>query len=67
MKIVAVPKMGTLENAMQLTDEELNNIGKNGRRLVEEKYNIQTVAENMHERYEWILGKREKPESVIIN
>jgi hypothetical protein len=32
--------------------------------LVEEKYSIDSVAQKMIQLYEWILGKREKPEFV---
>jgi glycosyltransferase involved in cell wall biosynthesis len=44
--------------------EEIDAMGERGRQLVEEKFTATSVAKQMKELYEWILGKREKPEFV---
>lgn len=58
------PLVEALENALNLSDEERQIIGKNGRKLVEEKYSIEAVAQQMIELYQWILKVGEKPEFV---
>lgn len=61
------PLAKALTEAMQLSDFERKQMGLNGRKLVEENYSIQSVAEKMIQLYEWILYKKEKPEFVYIN
>jgi glycosyltransferase involved in cell wall biosynthesis len=58
------PLATALTEAMSLNDEERITMGLNGRKLVEEKYSIDSVAQKIVQLYEWILGKREKPEFV---
>lgn len=58
------PLAAALTEAMQLSDEKRAEMGRNGRRLVEEKYSIEVVAKQMIQLYEWVLGKGEKPEFV---
>lgn len=59
------PLVESLENALKLSDEERHIVGKNGRKLVEKKYSIEAVAQQMIELYQWILNEKEKPEFVI--
>lgn len=61
------PLVEALENALNLSDEVRQIIGKNGRKLVEERYSIEAVAQQMIELYQWILNEKEKPEFVITN
>lgn len=44
---------------------ELKKMGVNGRKLVEEKYSIESVGAQFKELYSWILNKTEKPDFVI--
>jgi glycosyltransferase, family 1 len=45
-------------------DEELLQMGQNGRQLIEERYAQKKVAAMMNDLYKWILGKGEKPKFV---
>lgn len=63
--IGAEPLASALTEAMKLSDNERMQMGLNGRKLVEEKYSIEIIAKKMIELYEWILGKRIKPEFII--
>lgn len=55
-----------IRDALNATDEELQTMGNNGRRLMEERYSVEAIAEKMKTLYEWILGKRDKPDFVYI-
>lgn len=50
--------------ASRLPRERLEEMGRNGRALVERKYSVEAVARRMKAVYEWVLGRREKPEWV---
>ena len=50
--------------AINATDEKLQLLGLNGRRLMEERYSVESIAQQMKCLYEWILGKTDKPEYV---
>jgi glycosyltransferase involved in cell wall biosynthesis len=58
------PLANALNEAMQLSDNERRKMGLNGRKLVEENYSIESVAQKMIQLYEWILYKKEKPEFI---
>ncbi len=53
-----------LEKGIQTLDSELLEMGLNGRKLIEEKYSMESVAKNMIELYYWILTKQNKPSFV---
>lgn len=57
----------TLNTALKLTDIERQQMGYNGRKLVEESYSIEIVAEKMIQLYEWMLNRKEKPNFVYTN
>ncbi|QRY58328.1 glycosyltransferase [Sphingobacterium siyangense] len=59
------PLVTSLEKMMKKGDLELIQMGKNGRKLIEEKYSINSVADRFFELYSWILSKDKKPEFVI--
>jgi glycosyltransferase involved in cell wall biosynthesis len=59
------PLAKALTEAMQLSDNERKQMGLNGRKLVEENYSIESVAQKMIQLYEWILYKQEKPDFVL--
>ena len=54
-----------LEDATQLSDAKLSQMGMNGRALVEEKYQWDSIAEKMVADYQWILGQGPKPTNVL--
>lgn len=53
-----------LEKAMGLSEEARQLMGANGKKLVEKKYSIEGVAEQMIALYQWILKKGDKPDFV---
>ncbi len=55
-----------VRSALNATDKELLTMGQNGRRLMEEKYSVEAIAEKMKDLYEWILGNSDKPDFVYI-
>ncbi len=61
------PLVEALRQAMQQSDEERQLMGRNGRKLVEENYSIESVAAKMIQLYNWILESGEKPEFVYLN
>ncbi|WP_053405511.1 glycosyltransferase [Persicobacter sp. CCB-QB2] len=61
------PLVKALEQALQLPSSELREMGMRGRKLVEDHYSIEAVAEKMALLYEWILGKTEKPDFVYLD
>ena len=53
-----------VRSAINVTDDKLKVLGRNGRRLTEERYSVETIAQKMKALYEWIGGKDGKPEFV---
>jgi len=58
------PLVEALQEALQLPEEQRIQRGLNGRKLVEEKYSIEAVAQQMVELYKWILNQGEKPDFI---
>ena len=54
-----------LETLFSMNDADLRTMGTKGRALVEEKFTWQTIAAQMHEVYDWMLGGGTRPGSVI--
>lgn len=54
----------TIHKVLNLPETEIIQMGKNGRMLVEDKYEQHKVAAMMKQLYEWILNGGEKPEFV---
>ena len=50
--------------AISLSPIQLKQMGLNGRRLAENTYSDNVIADRMKTLYEWILGETEKPEFV---
>ena len=42
-------------------------MGRNGRRLVEERYQWQQIGKSMTEVYDWILGNGPRPACVMVS
>jgi glycosyltransferase involved in cell wall biosynthesis len=59
------PLVEVLTNALALSDMKRYEMGQNGRKLVEQKYTIESVTNNMIRLYKWILNSDSKPEFVI--
>ncbi len=53
-----------LERFLEASDEERQRMGRNGRRLVEDKYSWSAVASSMRGVYEWLLGRARQPDVV---
>lgn len=60
------PLVDALENAISLSDHERFEMGRNGRKLIEDKYSIESVANQMISLYEWVLGHGDKPDFVYL-
>ena len=50
-----------VDKALDLSAEELHEMGERGKRLVMEKYAIEAVAKQMKQLYSWLLNGGEKP------
>lgn len=53
-----------MSHIVDMPREEIDAMGERGRKLVEEKFTASSVAKQMKELYEWILGEQEKPDFV---
>lgn len=53
-----------VRQAIKTSDDKLEEMGRNGRRLMEEKYSVVTIAQQMKALYEWIVGLGDKPNFV---
>lgn len=53
-----------LNEATHLAEPELRARGARGRRLIERKYTWEPIGRQMHEVYEWMLGRRPPPPSL---
>lgn len=63
---VAMSLVGSLYEAMGLSDDERCAMGENGRRLVEAKYTWPAVAEQMKAAYAWVLDGGDVPSSMVL-
>lgn len=59
------PLKRSLMEAFALTIEERGEMGKRGRKLIEDKYTIDAVASQMIELYKWLLYETKKPSFVV--
>lgn len=55
------PLLVALESALSKSDNELAQMGDNGRKLIEEKYTMQVAADQMKELYDWLIGVTNRP------
>ena len=60
------PLKEALEDALCRTDEDINLMGVNGRKLIIEKYSMNSIAKKMFMLYEWLLKKKDKPTFVQL-
>ena len=50
---------------MLKTKNDLNEMGKNGRKLIIKKYSISSVSKKFKQLYKWILKESDKPDFII--
>lgn len=55
-----------VRQAINTSDDKLEEMGRNGRRLVEERYSVEAIAQQMKALYEWILRQGDKPNFVCV-
>ena len=60
------PLKEALTIAMQTNENDLFEMGVNGRKLIENKYSMASVAKQMLQLYQWILTKNNKPNFVDV-
>jgi len=60
------PLVEALYKAIGLSDADRIVMGRNGKKLVEEVYSIESVSNQMNLLYKWILGLGEKPNFVYL-
>ncbi|WP_405292406.1 glycosyltransferase [Algibacter sp. Ld11] len=60
------PLVKSLSNLMTKQPDVLIEMGANGRRLIEHKYSMQAVAQQMLELYDWILNDTETPSFIHL-
>lgn len=52
--------------ALCTNEETMEEMGRNGRRLIEERYSIESIALQMKKLYEWIVGEGGKPSFLYM-
>ena len=53
-----------VQDVLSLNEDELQAMGKRGRRLVLDKYSVDVVSRQMKELYAWVADRGDKPEFV---
>jgi len=53
-----------VRSALNATQVKLDVLGANGRKLMEEKYGVQAIAQKMKDLYSWIINGNDKPSFV---
>ena len=66
VEIGAEPLANALQQAFQMSDAEREEMGRRGRKLIEEKYTWPAAAQKMAAVYGWMLGHEPKPECVSM-
>ena len=66
IEIGVLPLKKNLENALLKSNTELKVMALNGRKLIENKYSMDTVSRQMLNLYDWINNKKIKPNFVDI-
>lgn len=61
------PLLTAIDKAISLSDEERTQMGIRGRRLIENNYNWNKVADQMIELYQWVLGNGDSPKTIYGN
>jgi poly(glycerol-phosphate) alpha-glucosyltransferase len=68
--IMMTPEVSSIAAALRqlfsISDSERDTMGRNGRRLVEERYQWPHIGNSMTEVYDWILGYGPRPACVLV-
>jgi glycosyltransferase involved in cell wall biosynthesis len=67
IQIGVKPLKQAMVRALTLPSETLEAKGKNGRQLIEQKYSMHAVAEQMQQLYDWILNNKKRPDFVRLD
>lgn len=54
-----------IKEALNTDDEDLQVMGDNGRKLMEERYSVEAVAECFEQLYKWILSDKNRPKFLF--
>lgn len=57
----------TILKAYEIGEAERIRMGLNGKHLMKENYSVEVLGEKMMKLYEWVLGRRNKPDFVYEN
>ena len=60
------PLITALQDATSISDKERQDMGERGRKYVQ-RYNWETISQQMLEVYRWILGLESTPKCVICD
>ncbi len=60
------PLKNALKEMLTTPQNQLQEMGNNGRELIEKTYSMEAVAEQMLQLYQWLLTKNDKPEFVDV-
>lgn len=60
------PLVKTLQTALSLNEKDMQQMGENGRNLIESNYSIHSVAIKMEMLYGWVINGGKKPDFVDI-
>ncbi|MEP5255628.1 MAG: glycosyltransferase [Winogradskyella arenosi] len=60
------PLREALKKMLTTPQNQLQEMGNNGRELIEKTYSMEAVAEQMLQLYQWLLTKNDKPEFVDV-
>lgn len=63
-EVGTTPTVEALYAFLTLNEKEIEIMGRNERKQVEEKYSVEAVASDFEELYQWILTQKHKPEFV---
>jgi glycosyltransferase involved in cell wall biosynthesis len=68
--IMMEPEANSIATALRrlfsLTDAERAAMGRNGRSLVQRRFQWQRIGEIMTEVYDWMIGRRPRPDCVMV-
>jgi len=56
----------TMEQALSLSDQQLESMGKNGRVWMEQDFSWAVITEKMEAVYQWLLNKRNIPKEIQV-
>ena len=64
--IGVAPLAAALQEAMQLSDEDRQAMGRRGAAMVRERFSWERIGLEMARVYDWVLGQGDKPDCVQL-